>query len=183
MADFIALDDMKMHLRVDDDSEDALIAQLTLAAVKRIERETGYVCAAERTETFRFDAFDDQLRLPLRPVKADSVAISYLDTSGSAQTFADFRLVEMDKITRLVPAVGATWPAPAQTAGAVTVTATVGYPGADLATAPDDDLRAAAKLIVGHWFANRETVVTGTIATELPLTAAALLDLCAERRT
>jgi len=35
-------------------------------------------------------------------------------------------------------------------------------------------IRQGALLLVGHWYATRETVVTGTIATELPLATNAL---------
>lgn len=35
-------------------------------------------------------------------------------------------------------------------------------------------IRQGALLLVGHWYANREAVATGTIATELPLATNAL---------
>lgn len=43
----------------------------------------------------------------------------------------------------------------------------------------DDELhmlKHAIRMIVAHWFANRETAVTGTIATQLPLSATWLLE-------
>ncbi|MFP5432845.1 MAG: head-tail connector protein [Alphaproteobacteria bacterium] len=36
-------------------------------------------------------------------------------------------------------------------------------------------MKAAILLLVGHWYANREAVVTGTIATQLPMAVDALL--------
>ncbi len=39
----------------------------------------------------------------------------------------------------------------------------------------NDAIRAAILLILGHLYANREEVVTGTIATELPMTSRRLL--------
>lgn len=39
----------------------------------------------------------------------------------------------------------------------------------------NDAIRAAILLIVGHLFANREAVVTGTIATQLPMGAHSML--------
>ena len=39
----------------------------------------------------------------------------------------------------------------------------------------NDAIRAAILLILGHLYANREEVVTGTIATELPMTSRHLL--------
>lgn len=38
-----------------------------------------------------------------------------------------------------------------------------------------DDLRAGMLLLVGHWYRNREEVVTGTIATQIPAAAEMLL--------
>lgn len=35
-------------------------------------------------------------------------------------------------------------------------------------------IRQGALLLIGHWYANREAVTTGTIATELPLATNAL---------
>lgn len=51
------------------------------------------------------------------------------------------------------------------------------YIGGSMDTDPTaiDELHAAQKLMVGHWFENRESVVTGTIATELPMTVEWLL--------
>lgn len=33
----------------------------------------------------------------------------------------------------------------------------------------DEDIKTGALFLIGHWYANPEAVVTGTIATELPL--------------
>jgi len=39
----------------------------------------------------------------------------------------------------------------------------------------NDSIRAATLLILGHLYANREDVITGTIATEIPLSSRSLL--------
>jgi len=39
----------------------------------------------------------------------------------------------------------------------------------------DDDVRTAMLLLIGHWYANREAVVSGSTAAELPLAVEALL--------
>lgn len=39
----------------------------------------------------------------------------------------------------------------------------------------DDDIRAAMLLLIGHWYANRETVGVGVSATEVPFAVEALL--------
>lgn len=40
----------------------------------------------------------------------------------------------------------------------------------------DDDMVTAMLLLIGHWYANRESVVVGSISTELPMAVAALID-------
>ncbi|WP_338494289.1 head-tail connector protein [Erwinia aphidicola] len=39
----------------------------------------------------------------------------------------------------------------------------------------DDDIRAAMLLLIGHWYANRETVGVGVSTTEVPFAVEALL--------
>jgi len=39
----------------------------------------------------------------------------------------------------------------------------------------DDDIRAAMLLLIGHWYANRESVVVGQTALKLPLAVESLL--------
>ena len=40
----------------------------------------------------------------------------------------------------------------------------------------DDDLSTAMLLIIGHWYANREAVVVGVSASELPMAVKALIE-------
>lgn len=39
----------------------------------------------------------------------------------------------------------------------------------------DDDLSTAMLLLIGHWYANRESVVIGSISSELPLAVDSLI--------
>ena len=39
----------------------------------------------------------------------------------------------------------------------------------------DDDITAAMLLLIGHWYTNRESVVVGTITSELPMAVEALI--------
>ncbi|MCX0499734.1 head-tail connector protein [Erwinia billingiae] len=39
----------------------------------------------------------------------------------------------------------------------------------------DDDIRSAMLLLIGHWYSNREAVVIGQTATEVPFAVEALL--------
>ena len=63
----------------------------------------------------------------------------------------------------------AEWPASKSQRASVKVTADIGH--AELPA----DVRAAALLIVGHLYENREAVVIGTIATDLPMGVELLL--------
>jgi uncharacterized phiE125 gp8 family phage protein len=165
---FLSLDELKLHLRVEHDADDALIIGLRSSALAYIERLTGLVLA-ERTETFLFDCFGPSLTLPLRPVNSPSIAISYLDPAGAAQTFAAIRTIVKNGFTRIFPAIGSCWPVPARGEGVITVTATVG------ADSADDDVGLAAKLLIGHWYENREATVVGTIASRTELAVEELL--------
>lgn len=45
----------------------------------------------------------------------------------------------------------------------------------DHALVLDDDITTAMLLLIGHWYANRESVVVGTITSEVPMAVDALI--------
>jgi uncharacterized phiE125 gp8 family phage protein len=187
MVGILSLADARRQLRLEPDetAEDALIESLIAAAAAYIERRTGWVCPARTDESFVFDGFPGrQVKIPLGPVDPDSVAIAYVDGTGSAAAFTNIRVWEKDGIARVGPAFGWTWPPVACLPGSVTVTADVGVEAAtdEADAAVPDDLKHAARLLVGHFFRHREGVAAGdrAAAVEIPFTIDDLLE--GERR-
>lgn len=50
-----------------------------------------------------------------------------------------------------------------------------GEPTDDSALVLDDDLTTAMLLLIGHWYANREAVVIGSITSDVPMAVDALI--------
>ncbi|WP_110685081.1 head-tail connector protein [Salinicola aestuarinus] len=48
--------------------------------------------------------------------------------------------------------------------------------GKDNALLLDDDITTAMLLIIGHWYANRESVAVGVSVTEMPMAVASLIE-------
>ncbi|AHE55531.1 head-tail connector protein [Sphingomonas sanxanigenens] len=170
MPEPITLAEAKAHCRVLDDSEDSLFPGWIAAAREVVENFTGHILAPrEVTQTF-----DDFGRVELRawPIAADAVfVVSYTDPAGVDHVVGDARLISGVRPARLRPAFGAAWPMPLYSPGAVSVTVTAGY--ATPADVPQS-LKQAMLLLIGHYFANRDAVITGTISGELPLGVEAL---------
>lgn len=173
----------KAHLRVDFDTDDALIAAYLAGAIGAVERQTGRILAA-REMVQRFDRWTDaqgRERLTLSHDPVVSVeGVDYVDGDGAVQELlpetvpgdGGFRTVAGEPYLLLSPA-DASFPALADQPGAVSVRYTAGY-GGDAGDAPAE-LDAAVLLMVGHFYANREAAGSGTISFELPL---GVRDLC-----
>ena len=78
------------------------------------------------------------------------------------------------KPARIGIAVDGSLPNLADRINAVEVKYTVGYGTAS--TDVPEGIRTAIILTVGNWYENRQTVITGRTATELPLSSQYLLD-------
>lgn len=165
----ITLADAKVHLRVDGTEEDALITALIVAARRQAEHLTGRALV---TQTWRctLPAFPaDSLDLPRSPLQSVS-SLTYLDPVGASQTLpsADYQAITDEIVGRVLPAYGKSWPACRVAPGSVAVTFVAGY-GA--AAAVPQDIKSWMLLAIGTWYAQRETVITGTIVGELPRSA------------
>jgi len=163
----VSLETAKLQLRVDHPDEDALIQTMIAAAARRIENYIGIPLVA-RDEKFSFDCFSSSgLELHLRPVNSvDNIA--YVDQDGENQTLDAHRVVR----EKIYPLRGEHFPT-ALSPSEIVVTANVGYEEDDNPI-PETILQAQL-LLLSHYYTNREAVITGTIASDLPLGVADLL--------
>lgn len=174
-SELLTLADAKAHLRVLRNDEDDLIAGLIAAAEAHLDGYSGVLGRALITQEWSrsFDGFPacNSFRLPLGPL-GDAASISYYDAAGDEQSFTDFHAVADAIGPMVVLTDGSQWPSTATRPDAVTVAWTCGYgdPG-DVPSA----IVHAAKLLIGHWFANREAVNVGNIVNDLPMAVQALL--------
>lgn len=169
----IALEDAKAHLRVEHDEEDGLITSLISAAFRYIENRTGQVFDQRDNIVMIADRLpkgEQCLELQWTPVRSVS-EVAYLDTTGSRVIMpAESVYLETRRVyPALYPVPGESWPDHRPQRGSVQITVNAGY------EALPEDVRAAALLIIGHLYENREAVVVGTIATELPMGVEMLL--------
>ena len=86
----------------------------------------------------------------------------------------DYILDDVSKPARIGLAVNATLPTLADRINAVEVKYTVGYGTAS--TDVPEGIRTAIILTASNWYENRQSVITGRTATELPLSSQYLLD-------
>jgi len=161
----------KLHLRVDHSDDDALIDTLCAAALEYVETGTRRKVLTQTWDDKR-DAFPGWYapwELPFPPVTSVT-SITYINTDG-VPTVLSPSLYTVDLPAgpkagpaRIVPAYQQQWPLTRDVINAVTVRFVCGY--ANAAAVPGG-MVAAMKLLIGHWYAHRESVVVGTISAEL----------------
>jgi len=181
----VSVADAKEHLRVVDfTDDDTYIGGLVDAATAWCEDYCDRTFA-DKTYTVAFDDFfGSRIELPRPPVRLNATAanatvtISYVDTSGTTQTLTwsqsgtqQFRL-DRDHVPALVfPNYLETWPSVRIDDKSVQITYLAGYGGAANVPTP---AKHAIKMLVGHWYANREAV--GSVGQNVPLGVPALLE-------
>lgn len=178
-SDPVTVIEAKGHLRIDHDDDDGLIAGYILAARQAAEDFT-----RRKLFTQTWDITYDcnwpvekingyprpRIVLPFPPLQSVT-HIKYFDTLGVEQTLAStqYRVDATSYEGRIEPAYAVTWPTVRNMMATITVRIVVGY-----STLPEP-IRQAILLTVGHLYANRESVVVGTITAEVPQTAQVLL--------
>lgn len=181
----ISVAEAKEHLRVVDmTDDDTYIGQLVDAATTWCEDYCDRTFA-DKAYTVAFDDFfGTRIELPRPPVRLNAVSsgatvtISYVDTGGATQTLTwaqsgtqDFRL-DRDHVPALVfPLYLGVWPSVRLDDKSVQITYLAGYGGAANVPTP---AKHAIKMLVGHWYANREAV--GNAGQNVPLGVSALLE-------
>ena len=182
----VSLSEAKLHLRVDVSDDDTLITSLIKSARLWCETQCGraFVSQQLRMSLDCFPAGDGdfydietaillargcRILLP-RPNLISVDSIAYTDSDGTPRTLSvsDYQVDLADEPGAVEPAVGGYWPATQYgKVNAVQITYTAGYGPA--ASDVDERAKIAIKLLVAHWYENREAVLTGTVSKEIEL--------------
>lgn len=162
----VTIDEAKAQVHIDEADDLSLLSGMIAAGTRYVETLTRRQLVTA-TFTFKLDKFPSKrtIRLP-RPPTQSLTKIEYIDTGGDLQTL-DASVYDLDtdsEPARVSLAFGQVWPSTREQDNAVTLTFVNGY-GA--AAAVPDTFKQAIRLLVGHWWANRESVVVGTIVQQL----------------
>lgn len=170
-AEPITTAEAKDHLRVVTDDEDALVASLVKAARQLVERVTNRALVTQ-TWVLKADCFPTWFEMPLPPL-ASVVEITYVDPDGATQTLSS-SVYEVDTTSepgRVRLAYDQDWPSTRAHPQSVSVEFMCGFGDAE---GVPETLRQAIRLLVGHFYENREAVGMNAFH-ELPMAVRTLL--------
>jgi len=167
---------LKKHVAIDaaEIYYDDMLTDMQLAAVEYIESKTRLTLRQATFDVFLSELPHnrDPLYLPLWPISSIT-SFAYVDRDGATQAITPATLQQSLKVqpAALYPAVGGDWPdVQDDNQRAVTIRLVAG----GLAVMPAM-VTHAIKLLVAHWFRNREAVITGTNSKDLEKTLDALM--------
>lgn len=176
-AEPVTLEEFVAHLRATDDDQ-GLIEGYALAARHKVESDTGRALLTQ-TWTMTLDkvpANRGAILLPIGPVASVTSVTSYSTADASSTVATSVYRVDTSSLpARIVLKDGQNWPSDLRPENALSILFVAGY-GASASSIADQQLVQAVRLLVGHWYANRETILTGTIAQEIQLTYRALTE-------
>ena len=164
----------KDFLKVDTTADDSLIDSLIKAATQSCQIFTNRYFL-DTTVTQYSDNWFEFYRLYKSPVIAIT-HVKYYDTNDTLQTLAssNYILDNISQPARIGISVDGTLPNLADRINAVEVKYSVGY--GELSSDVPEGIKQAVLITIGNWYENRQTVITGRTATELPLSSQYLLE-------
>jgi uncharacterized phiE125 gp8 family phage protein len=176
----VTLAEAKAWSRVEIDDDNDLLTGLIVAARALVEARAR-ITVVNQTRELVLSGDDvptgsDVVRLPRGPLVSVTSAKYY--TGGVLTTWSSANYVAALGVPGLIaPAVGQSWPTCDDRPDALAIRYGCGH-GAALVNVPADVaalVRVAMRLLIAHWYANRETVIVGSISAAIEFTVDALL--------
>jgi len=156
----------KQNSNITHDLDDQLIDALTSTVREYVERDIGYITTQQQYIGY-LGKFENIIKIPLRPIISID-EIKYFDADGVEQTLEpslyQFSGVGIEPV--LCPAPNNSWPQVQEgRLQAITITMTAGHATRDLVP---HTLKQAIKLLVSHFYENRESTTQGINVVEMP---------------
>lgn len=155
----VALTEVKQHLRVEIEQDDDYITALINAAVEYIEQETGRDFFG-RTWDLVLPAFPrGKIELP-RPPLLSVDSVTYHDTNNASRALdsSEYYTIKPTNLPGYIEPVEV-WPDTYDRPDAVAIRFSTG--------SQPDIFKHAVRMLVGHWYESRETVVIGNISKDI----------------
>lgn len=161
-VDVVSLVEAKQHCRVDHTDDDTIIQAYIDGAISRVDGYRGLLGRAIVNQEWELtlDAFPcGDIEIPLGPLVSVASVEYIAPNATSYATWASANYtVDASSYEGRISAVDA-WPDTKDTLNAVRVTFIAGHGPAVTDVPPA--LRVAILMLVGHWYANRESVAAG----------------------
>ena len=176
----LTLAEAKRHLNVSSTADDMLITDHIKAATKMLEDRTQR-CFVNQTWICKADNFYDKRYIkcrrfypPRSPLNSSGMTLSYIDTNGTTTTLpsSDYVVSTGDQPGFVAEAYNATFPSVLPQPNAVTLTYIAGH-STSAANVPAH-IKQAIRMVVGHWYRNREAAGSD-VSREVALGVDALL--------
>lgn len=170
----ITTSEAKEHLKVDTTADDTLIGNLITAAVQSAQIYTNRFFLISQIIQYG-DKWED-IKVLFKSKVASVISVKYYDSDNTLQTLStDVWLADTKhQPARIGLKPNQDFPQLADRINAIEVTYKVGY-GENANDVPQG-IKQAVLLTIGNWYQNRQDVVVGRIATELPKSAQYLLE-------
>ena len=166
----VTLTEAKAHLRVDFSTDDTLISTLTKVATEYCERRLARAIITQTWEQYldEFPCDTDTIEVKL-PTLQTLTSIKYYDSDNVLQTW-DASNYEVDAISepaKVRLASGKSFPGTYDRLNAVIIKFNAGYGAAS--TNIHETIRQAIKLLISHFYENREGINTLGQYMDLPI--------------
>jgi len=170
----VLLADVEAQCRATLTDESAAV-NLMIVAVRQKAENVLHRALINQTWDLVLDEFSDEIEIKKPPLVSVS-SVKYYDTDGVLQTLANTEYtVDTDSTPgRVYPAYGKTWPVNQDRPNAVRIQFVAGY-GAAGAAVPAC-IRQWMLLNIANLYENRETIIIGSINSELNTLCDSLLD-------
>lgn len=165
-AEPVTLEEAKEHLRILHDDDDAYITALIVVSRETLEAKMWRPICTRTVKLYMNNFSNSSIVLP-QSANCELVSITYKDSTGANTTLTDAQLDNVAEPAILYPPVNGSFPVTNGAINNVVIEYTAGYDVADM----PKSIKQACLLIIGHLYQNREEVVVGRIASEIPQAA------------
>lgn len=170
----VTLTEVKAHLRIDSDEEDVWLNSAIKAARELCEALQGRKYITQTWEKYLTE-WPSKDYIELVPGLQTVDFVKYYDFDGAEYTFeqSKYEVDNLSLIGKIVLKQNENWPTiTLRSVNGICIRFKCGYGSA--ADVPET-IKNAMKMLIAHWYENRETVLVGSMSKEIEFAVHALL--------